>query len=31
MQSRGITPEAVRVFRLGYVDGTLRACEPGRS
>ena len=24
LQSRGITPEAVRVFRLGYVDGTLR-------
>ncbi|MBK7804175.1 MAG: hypothetical protein IPJ55_16240 [Chloracidobacterium sp.] len=31
LQSRGITPEAVRVFRLGYVDGTLQACEPGRS
>jgi DNA primase len=24
LKTRGITPEAIRVFRLGYVDGTLR-------
>lgn len=24
LQSRGITPEAMRVFRLGFVDGTLK-------